>query len=797
MLPLVLSMLFVPPTQMPVPESLQRTIRTFDFEESKHQRLDLPMGFDRVIPHGTGDPAVFGTTQPDAGSARSGDYAFLFELDGQSMAARTRPGMIPVRPGTDLDVSTWVHMDDVDHAGARLVAWLADADGRRISPVTTSPFLEDTAGWTRLHVVVEGRTLKATELITELQVLQLGHRTDVHSLLPPPIDVHGRVRFDDVTVMQRPSIRLDDGLRHGLHPHGTTPILQLHLFDPIPEPVQWSLTIEDADGTVLARHAGSIPDGESVLEIETPSPMRGWYRATLTATTTQGLQARDVLDYVVLAPGSDASDGTGTLHLTRWPTDADIRMASTLSVETISVPLVNVDGQPISGDAAVRTRLDAYLDRGGSLELHLDTLPAEWCTELALDHRQISDFSALGGHHWKPLADAAAVHWGPAAAQWRLGGDADARSIELWKAHLRTLVPDAVVSNAPEHEADLIGALQDGTLRITPPWTSDRRGRMRPTRDYMAHHTLLTAMRDRRCAGMIRIAPETEGWVLEGTNGRRDALLIHRADGALDTNALAVGEDAHRIDMDGNSWQLDHRDTMRSWTTAHTPFLIENTDDRLLHLQRDLQLQPDALPARARRHVHRIQIVNPLPTTMQGTLRFTGDDRIQIEPALLQIELKPNQQRLIDVDLLVNGPLPLGPHAIDAMLHLQQPHNEHVAMRCWIDVGLPDLDIDVTSTPTTAGPLDVTISIRNLGDTTRMLDARIAGRNMNTMPDRRITLLPGETGGHRFLVHIDPAASPGPTIHAHIAEVEASGRVQVAITLPDTVGLATVDPLDP
>ena len=89
MLPLLLSMLFVTPTQVPVPESLQRTIRTFDFEESKHQRLDLPMGFDRVIPHGTGDPAVFGTTQPDAGSARSGDYAFLFELDGQSMAART------------------------------------------------------------------------------------------------------------------------------------------------------------------------------------------------------------------------------------------------------------------------------------------------------------------------------------------------------------------------------------------------------------------------------------------------------------------------------------------------------------------------------------------------------------------------------------------------------------------------------------------------------------------------------------------------------------------------------------
>jgi hypothetical protein len=796
MLPLMLSLSMGLLLEQPVPESLQRTVRTFDFEESTRHRLDLPMGFDRVVPYGTDDPAVFGTTQPADDTSRSGTYAFRFELDGHSMAARTRPGMIPVRPGTDLEVSTWVRMRDVQHAGVRLVAWLADADGRRVGSPVTSSCIEDAPDWTRLDVVVEGRTLHATELVVELQTLQLGHRPDVQSILPPPIDVHGQVHFDDVVIMQRPSIRLDDGRRHGLHPHGTTPTLQLHLFDPIPEPVQWTLVIEDDDGTVLARHAGSIPNGESTLRIDAPCPTRGWYRANLTATTTQGLRAEDVLDFVVLAPGDDAPGTAGTLHLTHWPTDDDIRLASALGVGSISLPFVDADGRPASADEALRTRLDAYLDRGGALEFHLETLPSRWCSELALDCRQLNDFTEQAADRWKPLVDDVAVHWGPAATRWRLGGDADARTAARWQSHLGTLIPDAVVTESGAREDDLIQSLRASTIRITAPWTTDQRGRMRPTRDFIAHHTVLQALRDRRSAGMIRIAPDTEGWVLEGSD-RSDALLVHRRDGAPDTNGLALGDAAYRVDMNGNEWRLDTQDGTKTWTTADTPFIIEAGDDRLLRLQRDLQLQPIMLPARPRRHAHRVQVSNPTETTMRGTLRFTDAGRIQVDPPLLQIELAPHERRLLDVELLVTGPLPLGPHAIEAMLHLQQPAGDRIPVRCWTEVGLPELEVDVTSTPTVDGPLDVTIRIHNHGDTTRHLDARLVGDGTGTLPDQRIIVGPGETSGHRFLVHVDPATDAERSIHAQIAEVRTSGCVQIAITLPETMELATVDPLDP
>ena len=124
----------------------------------------------------------------------------------------------------------------------------------------------------------------------------------------------------------------------------------------------------------------------------------------------------------------------------------------------------------------------------------------------------------------------------------------------------------------------------------------------------------------------------------------------------------------------------------------------------LLHLQKELQLQPAMLPARPRRHAHRIQMANPTSTPIRGTLRFADDERITIDPPLLQIDLGPDERRLLEVDLLVTGPLPLGPHAIDAMLDLQHPTLHRIPVRCWADVGLPDLEIDVTSTPTPAGP---------------------------------------------------------------------------------------------
>lgn len=797
MLSLLLSMSMGLPAELPVPESLQRTIRAFDFEESTRHRLDLPMGFDRVVPYGTDAPAVFGITKPTAGSARSGAYGFEFQLDGQSMAARTRPGMVPVRPGTDLDVSTWVRMRDVQHAGVRLAAWLVDADGRRLGPIEYSPYLEHAAEWTPLQLAVDGRRLDATELVVELQVMQTAHRSDVQSVLAPPIDVRGQVHFDDVTIMHRPTIRLDDGHRHGLHPHGTTPVLALDVFDPIPEPVLWSLVIEDDDGTVLARHAGSIPDGRSTIMIDTPCTMRGWYQATLSATTAQGLHVEDVLPFAVLTTTEDAPGTTGTLEFTHWPTDDDLHLAIALGVGTISLPMLDASGRGAAGDTALRARLDDYIDQGGALEFHLDSIPSPWCDELALDHQQLRAFTAQGEHLWKPAVDAIAMHWGPAAAQWRLGGDADEPVIGLWRSHLATLVPDAVVGAPSEHEGDFIASLHRHTIRIDPPWTSDARDRMRPTRDFIAHHTLLHTLRDRRCTGMIRIAPTTEGWVLEGDGDRSDALLVHRRDDTPDTNSLSVGDDAYRVDLNGNAWQLDTRDGSHGWTSTTTPFIIEAASAPLLHLQKELQLQPAMLPARPRRHAHRIQMANPTSTPIRGTLRFADDERITIDPPLLQIDLGPDERRLLEVDLLVTGPLPLGPHAIDAMLDLQHPTLHRIPVRCWADVGLPDLEIDVTSTPTPAGPLEVTITIHNHGDTARLLETRLAGTDIGTLPDQRIAVGPGETSGHRFLLHIDPAMETDHTLHAQIAEVQSSGRVQVAITLPETTTLATVDPLAP
>ncbi|MDG2292333.1 MAG: hypothetical protein P8L37_06715 [Phycisphaerales bacterium] len=769
----------------PTPESLQRTVRHFDFEEAADQRLELPRGFDRVVPEGTRGPAVFGNARPASTSARTGSYAFQFKLDGHSMAARSRPGTIPVRPGTDLTISGWTRTDGLRQASVRLAAWLVDESGRRVGPINHSDMLSGNHDWTELNITVEGWNLHGVEVVTELQVLQPIDQPRTQVTIAPVADIDGHVYFDDITIVQRPSVRISDTDACGLHQWGTNPRLTLHLSDPVPEPVLWSFVLENAKGAVIRREAGRLPERNQHIDLELTCPTRGWYRATVSAMTPGGLEARDTLDFVILDDQKTRMHDKGMLHCAALPTDEDMRLATAIGVREISVPVIMPDGQSILDNEHVRNRLDLHLDRGGTLEFHLDRLPTKWHEPMALDEHQIADFIEQGDGTWGPFVDAIALRWGPAAATWRLGGDADAAAAQRLHDRLAPIVARPEVRSGTEEPMSLPDAISTGSpIQLQPPWSVDARGRTRPTRQFPAMHTLMHAYADRSFGGAIHIAPGTEGLLLTGHDGRTDALLVRRADGAADTNALAFGGQGRRIDLDGNAWQLHADDEIQGWSGADTPFIIEEVDGNMIRFQRDLLMQPDTLAARPRRHHHQLQVTNPWPVTLRGTLHFPTNQRMQIEPASIAIELQPGAQRSLDVDVIVTGPLTLGARAINTMFEMNAPEPMTLPMQCWLDVGLPGMGIDVTTNVESNGTLDVAIHVHNHSDSARRLDVRLVGDGLGTLPSERITVEAKALGGHRFLVHVDDPDLHGQLVHVQIAEADQAGRVIAAVRLP-------------
>ena len=152
--------------------SLRRAVGHFDFEESQKTPLEMPLNFHRHIDTEDGFPP-FGRMRPSDEQAAGGEWSFLFELGGGSMAARIPSGVVPILPLADYLVAVKVRTEGLTHAQARLSAWLQDAHGIRIpASLAMSPLVRTNGQWQTISAEVRGAFEQATDLVVELQLLQ-------------------------------------------------------------------------------------------------------------------------------------------------------------------------------------------------------------------------------------------------------------------------------------------------------------------------------------------------------------------------------------------------------------------------------------------------------------------------------------------------------------------------------------------------------------------------------------------------------------------------------------------------
>jgi len=790
----------LPATGVPaVPASLQRVAGRFDFEESTRLRLEMPLSFKRVTPMGVDRFTSFGTMRPDDEQSYDGRFSFRFDLDGHSMAARSAAGVVPIRTGTEYEVSGWIRTEHLVTARASLAAWLVDGDGRPLpGTVTESPGIESPGTWTRVSLFVPGRDLEGHDLVLECRVLQQADRAGAPGIGAGE-DISGTAWFDDLAITQVPTVRIDDGTGAGIHRRPDAPRLRLRIDDPTTEPIHWTLSISDHEDVVVDRHEGTMQLDQLDIWIEPVLPANGWYTAKLTAHTmgTDTITRSDRIDLVLLParPISSPVMNIG-LELSEPPGAEDLALARELGVGLLSIPALTRAGTGVLEDESHRQRLGRYLDQGGRIACRFDRLPATWSRQHALDEHQVAEYILLEEDTWGPMVDRSILAFGDSASHWLIAAD-DPRMTDqartLLLQRLKIMAPEASVEPMQDAAAttprQLLEAWRDGTRRyITPPWTTDDRGRVRPAKSYPVLHSLLHHLSGRRYDGELALGAGDRAWYLAPTDeaGANDPGALLLLPGTDTERPMALGTaDIELHDTSGNHRNIPVRSGVHhlAFRSDRMQFVV-GINDRMVRFHRDLQLDPPRVIARPRRHPHVLEVANPWPTTLEATLQFHEQPRMQVTPSRIPLLLAPGETRRVDVDVVVTGPLAPGPHVIPGTLVRSGAESIEFPVACRVDVGLPRIELVFTEMVTPRG-LRVIMQATSSDSSPRSIEAVIAGDGLPTTTPRRFDLAPGATIVHSFNLMGTPASFAKHAVHVQVAEVNATGRLSHAVHFPD------------
>ena len=299
------------------PVGLTRVLRSIDFEERRlGNNEDTPMHWIKVeapgFPH-------YVNARLSNDRARHGETSFRFDLNGGSLLYRYDPAQIKINSGASYRIEAWVRTTMLEHARARVTAYLTDIDHHPItasvrhSELYTAKSADDP--WKPLTFDLTALSPDATNLVLELELLQpavyaensLGSRT-LH-----PQEIHGSAWFDDITVSQVPRVNLSTGRPGNLFRRGEPIALSMEVYDAFTEDLAVQMFVRDAFGRTVFQRSGAADLSSNPAQsprrmtIPVPEIPPGWYEVSMAMSSQgQSLGSRS-LNFVRLADDSVAA----------------------------------------------------------------------------------------------------------------------------------------------------------------------------------------------------------------------------------------------------------------------------------------------------------------------------------------------------------------------------------------------------------------------------------------------------------------------------------------------------------
>ncbi len=461
------------------PSAAKRIVRVFDFEEQAIHGDPVPMHWvraqdDAPIRHRPGFPpwnhAAFDLTISHSGSA-----SLKLPTQGGSTALEFVPGVLPVIPGGDYEISAMVRTTPLKYARARLVAQLCDAT---LTPIPESEqstaLLGPLSDWTHVKVQIPGTFPKAAWLTIQLELLQ-------QSAFPPELestvgsdlvdraeDISGAAWFDDVTVRIVPVLSLRTQHDSSVIDAGTTPLITGIVDDVVGDHLTATMQLIDIDGNVRdAHHVEDVRPGASIRWEPVP-PEFGWWTVQLNVASNGDPLAEESLDFVwIPTPANLHGRPRQSIALQdglNVPQKVLLDLLDGLGAGAVDVPFWIKGSSKASVSESIPQLtylLEQLLARQFNVTLALESAPADLAAELRIGDDEVLDALSSGRKVWSPWLDEALTRFGQRVRRWRVG---DLEDIDLRDP--LDIAEQFVTASKP---------LTDGVLNPVPtlPWLAE------------------------------------------------------------------------------------------------------------------------------------------------------------------------------------------------------------------------------------------------------------------------------------------------------------------------------------
>lgn len=286
----------VPGPDVNRPEAARRVVRVFTFERNlddpnRAELFELPRYWDLAQDGSAvaGDRpgyARWNRAAIDQSRAFEGTASLRLDSQGGSTSLRLQPGVIPVFPKTHYLVSAKVRTENLTNARAVLVARYLDSANRRIpGSERSSELIVSPNGWTVATAALSGSVENAAFIQIDLELLQ-PEQYDEPKLGKHQVwqqDFTARVWFDDVAVVQLPSVELTaEAIGNILRDDASAaPKINVRVRDLTGEALDAVLVAQDAAGRVVDQDKRPITTGQARWTWRPKLPGHGWYRIVL------------------------------------------------------------------------------------------------------------------------------------------------------------------------------------------------------------------------------------------------------------------------------------------------------------------------------------------------------------------------------------------------------------------------------------------------------------------------------------------------------------------------------------
>jgi hypothetical protein len=434
----------------------QRVMQTFDFEERDVHLDDLPMYWQQFPPQ-PGFPHYAGGLLDNAVS-RSGQYSFKLISDGGSVGFEYHSRRIPVKPGSDFQVTGYVQLRDVHTSRVQISCSLTDRRGKEISGSRNTsgligPMEASVDGWTRVEVYVPGNFPEVRFLTIGLWLLQEEHwRNDM--LISSAIfrrDVKAVAWFDDITIYQIPRVILRTNKPGNVFDGDEEARLEVEVEGISSLDYQISLNVFGAQKELI--HSESwiltgLGDKPKTRIIQLPKLSAGLYSTRLSILSGSLLVATRQLTFAQLAPlsGAPVESGLnfGVLALDKdigdWDTVIELTRLSNAKLIKLPVWRRRADAP---GAIFSTTDFDRKLMRLQQNNIQVmaafTEIPDTLAVKLSADRRSLLDLLSEDPEIWRPQLAFVLAQYARQIPYWQIGADLLTQQ-QTWDPRIRTVM---------------------------------------------------------------------------------------------------------------------------------------------------------------------------------------------------------------------------------------------------------------------------------------------------------------------------------------------------------------------